>query len=105
MRDETLVTCHPASKFDRCLNNNDDIVSMHRISAMVNERHGGGYATRHSNWRYVTGVFDEIMSRHGSLFETLANAISFGTRTGAMVGDLSASSLAMAGDTPKYLRI
>ena len=56
--------------------NNDNVVIMHPIIAMVNKRHGGGgYATRHSDRRYVAGVFDKIMSRHGSFFETLANAV------------------------------
>jgi hypothetical protein len=36
---------------------------------------GGGYATQHRDRRYVAGVLDEIMSRHGSLFKTLADAV------------------------------
>jgi pyruvate dehydrogenase kinase 2/3/4 len=34
-----------------------------------------GYATRPNDRRYVAGVFDEIMSRHGSSVETLADAV------------------------------
>ena len=55
---------------------NDDVIIMRRIIAMVNKQHGGGYATRHSNWRYVAGVFDKIVSRHGSSFKTLADAVT-----------------------------
>jgi hypothetical protein len=36
---------------------------------------GGGYATRHSDRRYEAGVFNEIMSRHGSLFKTLVDVV------------------------------
>ena len=37
--------------------------------------------------------------------DTMPPGRGFGTMIGAMVGDSSASSLAVAGDTPKYLRI
>ena len=55
--------------------NDNNVVIMRRIIVMVDERHGGGYATRYSNRRYVVGVFDEIMSRHGSSFETLTDVL------------------------------
>ena len=54
---------------------NDNVVIMHRIIMVVNEWHGGGNATQHSNWRYLAGMFGKIISRHGSLFETLADAV------------------------------
>ena len=76
MREETLVTCHPASKFGSRQIYDDDVIIMHRIITMVNKQRGGGYATRHSDLRYIAGVFDKIVSRHGSSFKTLADAVA-----------------------------
>ena len=75
MRGETLVTGHPASKFGR-----RRIQRRQCCHHALHYRDGrqaawGGYATRHSDRRYVTGVFNEIMSQHGSLFETLVDVV------------------------------